>query len=309
MPSLNAGPAWQEWIHSLRKQTQQPAEVLVIDSGSQDGTAEAAELAGFSVIRIDRKNFNHGGTRRMGVGHFLGRVDYLLCLTQDALLADSGAIEVLLDSFDDPTVGAAYGRQLPASGATPVAAHARAFNYPERSRTVSLKDRTDLGFRACFLSNSFAAYRMSDLSATGGFPDNVILGEDTCVAAKMLLSGRSIRYEAQARVYHSHNYGFADEFKRYFDTGVFHARSRWLLEAFGGASGEGKRFVTSEMRFLASESPGTIPEALLRTALKLLGYRLGRVEHRLPWRLKRRLSMFKGYWTYSPPSDSKGVAS
>lgn len=304
VPTLNAGPMWNDWIESLKKQSQPPVEVLVIDSGSQDHTAEAARAAGFTVHTIDRQHFNHGGTRKMGTEHFVGRVDFLVCLTQDALLTHSDALETLLCAFENPGVGAAYGRQLPAQGAAPIAVHARAFNYPEQSRTVDPMDRPTLGFKACFLSNSFAAYRMTDLAAVGGFPGHVILGEDTSVAARMLLNGRSIRYESQACVNHSHNYGFADEFRRYFDTGVFHARSRWLLESFGSANGEGKRFVMSELRFLASKSPEAIPAALLRTGLKLLGYRLGRVERWLPLALKRQMSMFKGYWSYVPRCDT-----
>jgi len=53
-------------------------------------------------------------------------------------------------------------------------------------------------------------------------------------------------------VFHSHDYSFLDEFKRYFDIGVFHTNTSWLQQTFGGASGEGLRFVISEMRYLMS---------------------------------------------------------
>jgi rhamnosyltransferase len=39
-----------------------------------------------------------------------------------------------------------------------------------------------------------------------------------------------------------------------------------------------------------------IPVALLRTTLKLLGYRLGRLERYLPRRVKLALSMNRGFW-------------
>lgn len=179
------------------------------------------------------------------------------------------------------------------------------FNYPAWSRTVQPNDRQVLGFRACFLSNSFAAYRMSYLQEVGGFPNNVILGEDTSVAARLLLVGRSIRYEASACAYHSHNYSLLEEFQRYFDTGVFHARTTWLLDAFGGTSGEGKRFVHSEMRFLAQRAPGLMPSALMHTAAKLAGYRLGRAERWLPLALKRRMGMFKSFWSVAHQTSTE----
>ena len=45
--------------------------------------------------------------------------------------------------------------------------------------------------------------------------------------------------------YHSHNYTFFEEFKRYFDVGVFHEKESWILEEFGQASGEGANYVKS----------------------------------------------------------------
>lgn len=297
VPTLNAGPLWDAWIAQLKSQTIKPRRVLVLDSASTDDTVRQAHLAGFEVVPVDRGQFNHGGTRQRGVEMLDKEVDLLVCLTQDAVLASADALERLLEVFADPQVAAAYGRQLPAAGADPLASHARIFNYPPRSRTVTLKDRATLGFKACFLSNSFAAYRMRDLALAGGFPRRVILGEDATVAARLLMAGRSIRYEAGACVFHSHNYTPLEEFRRYFDTGVFHARSPWLLEAFGGAGGEGLRFMRSEWRYLMHHAPGQLPMALLRNMLKLVAYRIGRLEKLLPVGMKRRMSMSRSFWS------------
>ncbi len=296
VPTLNAGSRWTEWINALQAQTFQPSRVLVIDSSSTDKTITLALNAGFDVVPIERSEFNHGGTRRQGVGLLDPRVEFVVFMTQDAILTNRDALANLLTAFQDDMTGATYGRQLPSLDANALAYHARLFNYPDNPRTVRLTSRDTLGIKACFMSNSFAAYRVSDLRAVGGFPENVILGEDTAVAARLLLAGKAIRYQSDACVYHSHNYASLEEFRRYFDTGVFHARERWLLEAFGGASGEGLRFVRSELRYLIREAPWLIPSALLRTVLKLAGYRLGRAEDRLPLKLKRHLSMFRNYW-------------
>jgi len=193
-------------------------------------------------------------------------------------------------------VGVAYGRQLPAPEATPIAAHARLFNYPVKSYVRSAADISAYGIKTAFLSNSLAAYRRSALLAVGGFPSSVILSEDTMVATKMLLSGWKITYCAEATCYHSHNYTLIKEFQRYFDIGVFHAREAWYLQALGGAEGEGKRFVLSELRYLRRHAPALMPAALLRSAFKLIGYRLGRLEHYLPRYVKRAFSMNRGFW-------------
>lgn len=299
VPTLNAGSAWAKWIRALQAQTLQARRVMVLDSASSDDTAAQAQKQGFEVMAIDPAAFNHGGTRQLGV-KTMQDVDLLVCMTQDAVLATPVAFGELLDAFKDPSVGAAFGRQMPHADATALAVHARLFNYPEASRVVSLADKDRLGLKTCFMSNSFAAYRVADLLAVGGFPSNVILGEDMAVAARLLLAGKRVAYQANACAFHSHNYTPLEDFRRYFDTGVFHAREQWLLDAFGGASGEGLRFVKSELRYLVKNAPWLIPSALLRTVLKLLGYRLGRAEARIPLALKKRLSMFSGFWGSQP---------
>lgn len=295
VPTRNPGGLWPHWLGALRQQ-QPGATGLVVDSSSNDGTDFTSLPQGFRLLQIAAEDFNHGGTRNLALKQLSPATDVVVFMTQDALLADPGSLQALVSALGDSSVACAFGRQLPHANATPLAAHARLFNYTDRSRTVTLEDKAALGFKACFLSNSFAAYRVQDLLAVGGFPTDVILGEDTTVAAKLLLAGKAIRYQADACVYHSHNYTMLEEFRRYFDTGVFHAREKWLLEAFGGASGEGLRFVASELRYLLSKAPWLIPSALLRTVCKLAGYRAGRVEARLPVRLKRHLSMFRGFW-------------
>ena len=82
--------------------------------------------------------------------------------------------------------------------------------------------------KTAFNSNSFAAYRRKALKDVGGFPINTILSEDMYVTAKMLLKNWSVAYCADAKVYHSHNYTIWQEFKRYFDIGVFHAKEAWI---------------------------------------------------------------------------------
>ncbi|HHK2766019.1 TPA: glycosyltransferase family 2 protein [Pseudomonas aeruginosa] len=102
---------------------------------------------------------------------------------------------------------------------------------------------------------------------------------------------------ASAEVYHSHDYRLLEEFRRYFDIGVFYGRERWIRAAFGGAGGEGKRYVLAEIQALrAAGALYRVPEIALRSAFKLLGYRLGQFERHLPVALKRRISMFPGYW-------------
>lgn len=295
VPTLNAGPEWETWITALKSQESQPDLTLIIDSSSSDNTIQLAKENGFRIKEIQRNEFNHGGTRQLAVD-LLEDEDLIVFLTQDAILADSTSLASLLAVFSDSNVGVAFGRQLPKKNADPIESHARYFNYPENNRVVSMNDATWLGVKAAFNSNSFAAYRSSVLQEVGGFPDNVILGEDSIVAARVLLNGGNVAYCADAKVYHSHHYTIRQEFSRYFDIGVLHSREAWLLDKFGKPEGEGIRFVRSELNYLLNKCQRCIPSAIVRTLMKYIGYRLGRSESKLPLWLKKKLSMHKGYW-------------
>jgi rhamnosyltransferase len=239
VPTLNAAADWPSFAAPLLA-CARPDQVLVIDSDSQDGTPSLARDAGFEVRSIRRRDFNHGGTRQLAA-EILSDAEVLVYMTQDAILAGPEAMVNLLAAFDKTEVAAVYGRQLPRDRAGAIEAHARRFNYPAVSDLHDLASRGRLGIKSIFISNSFAAYRRSALLAVGGFRKDVIFGEDTVAAARLLLAGRQVAYAAEACVHHSHDYTLAQEFQRYFDIGVLHRREARLLGEFGGADGASRR--------------------------------------------------------------------
>ena len=295
VPTLNAGSEWSDWLKQLSCQKACLDISIIIDSSSDDNTVDLAKNAGLRVHSISRSDFNHGSTRQLGV-RLMSEVEIIVFLTQDAILFSPGSISNLLLEFENPTVGAAYGRQLPRKKASYIEKHSRLYNYSDKPHINSLADSKTHGIKTAFISNSFSAYRCSALEQVGGFPTNTILGEDTYAAAKMLISGWKIAYCADAKVYHSHDYSYLEEFRRYFDIGVFHSRESWLRDEFGQAEGEGMRYVKSEFRYLLKRNPLMIPFALLRTVMKLVGYKLGLYERYLPLKLKYLLSMHSAYW-------------
>lgn len=329
VPTYNPGlEAWAKWVQALQLQNCKPMQVVVVDSGSTDGSLDLSQQAGFTLLHTKAQDFNHGATRQWALnqGFFKSESssaqsltnsatpstspsaskppDFIVFLTQDAILANSNALEELLQAFQDPQVAAAYGRQLPKPEAHWLEAHTRSFNYPDASRTVQLQDKASLGIKACFLSNSFAAYRLQALMDQGGFPAHLPLGEDTFTAAKLLLSGQSLRYQATAEVYHSHNYNGLQDFQRMFDTGVFHAQNPWLLQNFGKAEGEGAKLVKSQWAYLKAQAGQPhhphllqgIFQLLSANAMKLLGYKLGRAHQWLPMALVKKFAMNKVFW-------------
>lgn len=283
-------------LRMLKKQEDILFDVYIVNSGSDKGQY-ATDLEGLSytMVDIDQNTFNHGGTRRRAA-ETCKKYAYLVYMTQDAVLVDKHSLSNILKAFADKDVGCAYGRQLPNADAGIWAAHARLFNYPDKSQVKQLSDKQRLGIKTVFISDTFAAYRRSALFAIGNFPEHVILSEDTYVAAKMVLAGWKIAYCADAKVYHSHNYTIMQEFRRYFDTGVFHAEEPWIRKSFGVAEGEGKRFVLSEIKYIMAHKPWLVFSMIFRDSMKFLGYRLGIKEKKLSNSLKKKISMNPRYW-------------
>lgn len=293
--TYNAAGFIEKQIKSIQSQTLHAPHLLVIDSSSQDATPSILKELGVRCHQIDKQAFNHGTTRQLATT--LVDADIYVYFTQDAILVNEYALENLVKAFADEKVGCAYGRQLPHADSSVLAAHVRLFNYPAMSSVKSYEDRKCYGIKTCFASNSFAAYRKKALQSTGGFPQDTIICEDVYVAAKMLMNGWKIAYQADAMVYHSHNYSLVAEFERYFDIGVFHANNKWFLETFGQASDEGMKYVLSGLQYCVVKRDYFVAlEHIFRAILKYFGYQLGLHYKLLPKSWIKFFSMDKFYW-------------
>lgn len=294
IPTYQAAPYLSRLVRTLREQTLVPAQIIVVDSSSTDGTQSIAVENDCIVKVIPKAEFNHGGTRNTAAGLANGEV--LLFMTQDAMPADQYFVEELTLPIREGKVAGSYARQLAYPDAFPPETFARSFNYPSISRTRTLADVPELGIKAYFFSNVSSAVSRELFWSVGGFPDSVILNEDMLLCAKLLRAGHAVAYQGEARVLHSHNYALSQQFKRYFDIGVSTAQAKMLLDG-ARAGGEGMRFVLSQMRYLIEKDEWRwIPRTVLEVGCKFVAFQLGKAERLLPSDLKRRLSMHAFYW-------------
>jgi rhamnosyltransferase len=300
IPTWNGGQRLNELLTALAKQTLAPDEILLVDSGSTDGSLDIirqhqAVNPRIRLLEIAQRDFDHGGTRTWAAQQTAGEI--IVCMTQDAVPAADNAIELLVRPFEqDKRLAAAYGRQLPHLEASLFSEHLRRFNYPEQSQLRRREDRAAFGFKTVFISNSFAAWRREPLAALGWFPQRLLFGEDSLTLAKLLEKGYHGMYVSEALVRHSHNYSLRQDVKRYFDIGVFHTQEQALLRQFGGPGGEGRRFVRSELKLIMERRHySLIPEWFLRNMGKFLAYQLGKRHRLLPRSWAKHLSMNPGW--------------
>ena len=275
IPTCNAGREFANLLAEIARQSLPIACKLVIDSSSADGTADVAGNHGWQVRSIPQAEFSHGGTRQMAVELLPKDIEIVVFLTQDVRLSDRYSLEKLVGSFVDCRVAAAYGRQVPHEGASIYAAVDREFNYPAVSRIKSMADSRELGIKTTFLSDSFAAYRVQDLVAIGGFP-KINICEDMYVAGKLLLAGKHIAYVAEAEARHSHEPKLEDMWHRYREMGRFQRQNPWIRESFGSAGGEGMKLFRYQVgRIYKEKGIAGVLKLLAFDIVKFAAYKLG----------------------------------
>ena len=103
IPTKNGGVLFSRSLARLQQQTiWKSVELIVVDSGSTDGTLEAARRAGARVIEIPPEDFNHGATRDYGISVANGEV--VVLMVQDAEPKESTLLEAILRQFDNSEV-------------------------------------------------------------------------------------------------------------------------------------------------------------------------------------------------------------
>ena len=84
IPTYNGGKTFTRCLERIGQQRYEgPVQLIVIDSGSNDGTPELAQKAGALVKRIHKRQFHHAKTRNDALP--LARFDQIVYTVQDAI--------------------------------------------------------------------------------------------------------------------------------------------------------------------------------------------------------------------------------
>ncbi|MFN2565309.1 MAG: glycosyltransferase family 2 protein [Gemmatimonadaceae bacterium] len=187
-------------------------EVLIVDSGSTDGTARCARAHGFTLHTIDPREYGHGRTRNLAVRLATG--DVICFLTQDVLPCTPDWPAVFAEHFArDAELAGVYGRQVPRSAAT-AEMHFVSVNYPPTPRRydpVPGGHSPALG-RVVF-SDAFGAVRRSVVLEIP-YVDDILVSEDQVWAKAVTAAGWAILYEPRAEALHGHRYTLRGLFRR-----------------------------------------------------------------------------------------------
>ncbi|HSZ06037.1 MAG TPA: glycosyltransferase family 2 protein [Solirubrobacteraceae bacterium] len=306
IPIRDGGEQLLRTLAALARQTV-AHELLVCDSGSSDGSVQAARAHGARVLEIAPSRFSHGGTRNLLMREASGT--RVALLTQDAEPADERWLERLLGGLElAPDVGIAFGPYEPRADASPAVrmelerwfdslsldggpSVERLERHERRLSVIEL-----IGRRGFFTDANACVARAAWERAP--FRE-VAYAEDRVLAIDMLRAGYAKAFVPGAAVLHSHEYTAAQELRRCFDEwrGLREvygwrepATPAHLLRQLRGQLGQARRELSAAGASPA-ERRATLAAVSRHHVARLTGAVLGSRADLLPSAVRRRLSL------------------
>lgn len=102
IPTYNKKGLLNECIRSIRQHTSTPYEIIVVDDGSTDGTADYCRQAGLMFIT---KTFNSGFPQSCNLGMMLASGDVIVLLNNDVIVSKGWLDNLLAALFADERTG------------------------------------------------------------------------------------------------------------------------------------------------------------------------------------------------------------
>lgn len=277
------------------------AEVIVIDSGSADGTLKITSEYPVTLTRIPPEEFGHGRTRNLGAR--LARGKFLMYLPQDATPVGSDWLNTLLLPFGDPAVAGVYCRQVPRSNASAMEKCLLLNTYSRQYEVKTLGKHEDISLSQCFFSTVGGVIRAS-LWRDHPFREDVIMSEDQAWSKEVMLTGHSIVYQPAAELLHSHQYGIVDVFRRNFDSGFS------IHQIFSDKTGIS---VIQSLSRLAHEAVFVLRAGRLMDLFRFplyecarhLGFWMGMHAEMLPIRLRKACGNLGYFWDRASTSQAR----
>ena len=190
-------------LHGISQQTISDIEVVIVDSGSTDGTLAIASRFPIKIVTIKPEDFSFGGSLNLGCA--AAAADFFIIASAHVYPVYRDWIEQLLFPFQDSSVGITYGKQR--GGETTKFAEHQIFErwFPEKSNPD--QDQP-------FCNNANAAIRRG-LWNQFLYNEEITGLEDLDWANRIVKAGHRIAYQSEAVVVHLHDEIYSQTYNRY----------------------------------------------------------------------------------------------
>lgn len=169
------------------------SEVIVVDSGSTDGTVDIAKAHGCRILTIAREEFSFGRSLNIGCQAADGR--YLVMISGHCVPCHGSWLQRLVTPLADGLAAYTYGRQL--GGPETHWSEHRIFAkyFPEQ---------TAIPQQGIYCNNANSAL-LRTAWETHQFDETLTGLEDMHLAQRLVANGEKIGYVAEAGVFHYHH--------------------------------------------------------------------------------------------------------
>lgn len=208
IPTLNAGDEIAVLLSSLKSQEGcEKIEIIVVDSGSKDGTIATAETYKAKVIQIPQEAFSHSATRNLGAEAAGG--NYVLFMTQDALPGSRRWLYEMVSALQNSEAVAVSCAEAPREDVDlfyrftswshncymDISGQDKLLSWPEEEDYLSVRKNCQLNNVACLIEKAvFDKYRFQRNYA-----------EDLDMGIRLARDGYKLAMLGSNPVIHSHN--------------------------------------------------------------------------------------------------------
>lgn len=274
--SFNEAWALRDTLAALKLQDYKSWELIVIDSGSTDGSIELIRGANpHHFVQIRPEEYNP--SRVMNRGMELARSEFGIFLNADATPQNSNWLSPLIEALQDRQTAAVFGRQIPRPDCRAVYAHdyERCFGKKRESRRWEH-----------FFSMVSSGIR-KDIWSKRGFLEKMQYSEDDEYTRWCRAQGYRVVYCPESVVMHSHNYTPKDSYKRSF------GEAKALAAVWSGNS--------EDVNWLRTVLFGWMNDFRRDLVYCIRAGRIAELSHaaRIRWSQRRaRLAGFRAGWDY-----------
>lgn len=218
IPVYNRPDEVLELLDSLRLQTCQDFEVIIVEDGSSVRCDQVIEpfRSSLSIQYIEVPNGGPASARNIGARRAQG--DYLLILDSDVVLPE-GYIQAVKNGIDRTGADAFGGPDAAAEGFSPVQ---KAINYAMTSFFTTGGIRGGKGVKLDkFYPRSFnLGCRREVYEELGGFSEDMRFGEDIDFSLRLFRGGYRVHLFPEAFVFHKRRIDFKKFFRQVFNSGI-----------------------------------------------------------------------------------------
>ena len=203
------------------------SNIKYIVTKSNDNTTKILDNLNINYEEILPSEFSHSLTREKAAKE--SKADIIVFITQDIIIKDKLWLYYLTKDIIEGKCEETYSRQIAKDNG--IEKYTRERNYPEQSRIFTKKDVENLGIKAFFSSDASSAIKREIFNKLNYYDGkNLPTSEDMYITYKLIMNGYTVKYCADSVIYHSHDYGIKENYKKYYDIGKFFKQNSYLNE-------------------------------------------------------------------------------